>query len=145
MPKQAQPSLPESAKRWSSQEREIAESVLAGRSALVNVRKSGPHRDLVPWLADSGLIVYIGHSGNRHSWPESDFANPFVREGKTDRAAMVRHYREYLEGRPDLIERMRSGELSARALGCWCAPAPCHGDVLLEHIDDTTQNRAENR
>ncbi|SFB51093.1 protein of unknown function [Amycolatopsis marina] len=139
MPDIERPDLPESADRWSAAERDIAEEVRGGRSVLVNVRKSGPHRNLVPWLVETGLIVYIGHSGNRHSWPESDFANPFVREGKTDRAAMVRHYREYLEGRPDLLERVRSGELNGRALGCWCAPDPCHGDVLLE-FTETTEN-----
>ncbi|WP_431928463.1 DUF4326 domain-containing protein [Amycolatopsis tucumanensis] len=118
---------------WTDEERELAQRVRDGHAVVVNVRKSGPHKHLVPWLVEQDLITYIGHRGNRHSWPESDFANPFVKEGKTDRAAMVRHYREYLDGRPDLLDRL--GELSGRALGCWCAPEPCHGDVLLEHLE----------
>lgn len=24
------------------------------------------------------------------------------------------------------------GELSGHVLGCWCKPAPCHGDVLVK-------------
>jgi hypothetical protein len=123
---------------WTGTERELAERVSAGKPVVVNVRKSGPHKHLVPWLADRGLITYVGHAGNRHSWPESDFANPFVQEAKQDREAMVRHYREYLEGRPDLVSRLRDGELRARALGCWCAPLPCHADVLLEYTEGTS-------
>ncbi|MFC4004360.1 DUF4326 domain-containing protein [Prauserella oleivorans] len=119
--------------RWTATERELCDRVRAGESVVVNVRKSGPHKHLVPWLVDHDLIVYVGHSGNRHSWPESDFANPFVKEAKTDRDAMIRHYREYLEGRPELVGRLQAGELSGRALGCWCAPQPCHADVLLEY------------
>ncbi|MFF5990246.1 DUF4326 domain-containing protein [Prauserella flavalba] len=118
---------------WTEAEEKLRDEVLAGRSVAVNVRKSGPHKHLVPWLVDHDLIVYIGHSGNRHSWPQSDFANPFVKEARTDRKAMVRHYREWLKGRPELIQRLRDGELSGRALGCWCAPEPCHADVLLEY------------
>lgn len=118
---------------WTAAERELADRVRAGESVVVNVRKSGPHKHLVPWLAEQDLIVYVGHSGIRHSWPQSDFANPFVREAKIDREAMIRHYREYLEGRPELVRRLRAGELAGRALGCWCAPRPCHADVLLEY------------
>ncbi|TVT18031.1 DUF4326 domain-containing protein [Amycolatopsis acidiphila] len=117
---------------WTEAERELADRVRTGRTVVVNVRKSGPHKHLVPWLVERGLLTYIGHAGNRHSWPESEFANPFVREAKLDRDAMVRHYREYLEGRADLLARLP--ELDGRALGCWCAPQACHGDVLLEHL-----------
>ena len=120
---------------WTGQERELAKRVLDGHPVVVNVRKSGPHRNLVPWLVERDLITYVGHAGTRHSWPESDFANPYVKEAKQDREAMVRHYREYLEGRPDLVARLRGGELSGHALGCWCAPRPCHADVLREYLE----------
>jgi len=119
---------------WTQEEQDLARRVEDGHAVLVNVRKSGPHKHLVPWLVERGLITYIGHKGNRHSWPESDFANPFVKEAEVDRDAMVHHYREYLEGRPDLLRRLRDGELAGRALGCWCAPLPCHGDVLLDYL-----------
>ena len=120
---------------WTDQEKELARRVEAGHAVVVNVRKSGPHKHLVPALAERGLIAYVGHAGNRHSWPESDFANPYVKEAKLDRTAMVRHYREYLEGRADLRKRLRDGELDGFALGCWCAPQPCHADVLLDYIE----------
>ncbi|MEY7971016.1 DUF4326 domain-containing protein [Saccharomonospora xinjiangensis] len=118
---------------WTDDEKALRDQVLAGHSVVVNVRKSGPHKRLVPWLVEHDLITYVGHGSNRHSWPESDFANPFVKEAGKDRRAMVRHYREYLREQPELLRRLRGGELNGRALGCWCTPEPCHADVLLEY------------
>lgn len=127
--------LPAQAQRWTERERSLARAVLDGSTVVVNVRKSGPHKHLVPWLVEQELITYIGHAGNRHSWPESDFANPFVKQAKVDRDAMVRRYRAWLSDRQDLLRRLRDGELDGRALGCWCAPQPCHGDVLAQEVN----------
>jgi hypothetical protein len=124
--------LPDDAQRWTAAERELALQVLDGRTVVVNVRRGGPHRHLVPWLMDQGLISYVGHAGSRHSWPQSDFANPFVKQARTDRKAMVRRYREWLDEQPALLARISNGELTGRALACWCAPQPCHADILAE-------------
>lgn len=124
--------LPPGADRWSEAERELAAEVLAGRTVVVNVRKGGPHRRLVPWLVADGLLTYVGHAGARHSWPRSEFANPFVKLRDADREAMVRRYREWLAEQPALLRRLRAGELTGRALGCWCAPLLCHANVLAE-------------
>lgn len=122
--------LPEEASRWTEDERARAAEVLDGRCTVVNVRKSGPHKHLVPWLVSEGLVVYVGKAGQRHSWPGSDFANPFVKEAKSDREKMVRDYEQWLDNQPELLRRLDKGELDKRALGCWCAPQPCHADVL---------------
>lgn len=127
--------LPPESQRWSEEERSIGSAVLAGATVVVNVRRNGPHRHLVPWLREVGLITYVGHAGNRHSWPQSDFASPFVREATVDREGMVRRYREWLFSQPGLVRRLRGGELAGRALGCWCAPKPCHADVLVEEVN----------
>jgi hypothetical protein len=113
-------------------ERLLADVVLAGRGAVVNVRRAGPHARLAPWLLGNGLLIYVGHAGNRHAWPESDFANPFHREARSDRAGMVSRYRDWLVVESGLLDRLAAGELRGRALGCWCAPLACHADVLLE-------------
>lgn len=123
--------LPAEALKWTAAERELALAVLSGATVVVNVRKTGPHKRLVPWLADEGLLTYVGHAGNRHDWPESPFANPFVGLRDTDRVTMVSRYRAWLTGKPALLNRVRS-ELAGRALGCWCAPESCHADVLAE-------------
>ncbi|WP_017976610.1 DUF4326 domain-containing protein [Actinopolyspora halophila] len=123
-------SLPEQAETWSEDERERARRVLAGHTTAVNVRKNGPHKRLVPWLLSRDLLTYVGHRGGRHGWPESDFASPFVKQARTDRAAARDSYEEWLNGNPELLRRIGEGELGGRALGCWCAPEPCHADVL---------------
>ncbi|MCP2259680.1 protein of unknown function (DUF4326) [Streptoalloteichus tenebrarius] len=138
MPKPRRPSEPpgpsELPDTFTGDERRLAERVLAGHAVVVNVRRSGPHGRLVPWLVEHDLITYVGHAGPRHSWPDSDFASPFVKEAKTDREAMVRHYREWLAEHRELERRART-ELKGRALGCWCAPQPCHADVLAELVE----------
>lgn len=116
-----------------SAEAPLAAEVLAGRGVVVNVRRAGPHARLVPWLAQNTLLVYVGHAGNRHAWPESDFANPFHRQARFDRDGMVARYRDWLLGETALLDRLAAGELRGRALGCWCAPLACHADVLLEY------------
>lgn len=46
-----------------------------------------------------------------------------------DRANVIADYRVWLRQRPGLVAAAR-GELRGKTLGCWCAPLPCHGDVL---------------
>ncbi len=79
----------------------------------------------------NALLVYIG-VGVRGGWRESAFHNPFRLQdhGRDD---AIRLYRENLERRLDLMRQLR--ELCGRALGCWCWPRPCHGDVLRELVN----------
>jgi hypothetical protein len=109
--------------------------LLDGWTVVVNVRKSGPHKNLVPWLEENGRLTYVGHAGPRHSWTESDFANPFLGMAKTDRAGMIRQYRQWLTTKAGLLRRLDGGELTARALGCWCAPQACHADIVAEEVN----------
>lgn len=75
--------------------------------------------------------VYVGRP--------SKWGNPFKvgsrgvvpHMGKIDHTEAVRLYKEWLWRRPDLIEQAKS-ELRGKDLVCWCAPLPCHADVLLE-------------
>ncbi|MEV5543442.1 DUF4326 domain-containing protein [Saccharopolyspora shandongensis] len=124
--------LPDEASNWNDDERERADALLDGHTIVVNVRKDGPHKHLVPWLEEQGLLTYVGHAGPRHHWPESEFASPFLKEAKIDREAMVRHYEQWLDEQPKLLVELREGVLNGRALGCWCAPKPCHADVLAK-------------
>lgn len=121
---------------WSAQERQLADELAAGLTIVVNVRKSGPHRKLVPWLAGQKLITYVGHAGQYHDWPGSDFANPFYREASRNRERSIAHYRRWLDEHPELLRRIADGELTGRALGCWCAPLDCHADILAAKVND---------
>lgn len=46
------------------------------------------------------------------------------------RAEAVAAYKTWLLSQPELVKAARS-ELKNRDLVCWCAPASCHGDILL--------------
>jgi hypothetical protein len=75
-------------------------------------------------------VVFIGRADRFGRWPASKWQNPY-REGRDGtREEVIGKFREYLLGNPELMADL--GELRGRDLVCWCAPLPCHGDVLLE-------------
>jgi len=43
-------------------------------------------------------------------------------------------YREWIKTQPQLLADIE--ELSGKVLGCWCAPNPCHGQVLLDILNN---------
>lgn len=69
----------------------------------------------------------------------SQLANPFRLRGEETRGSTLDHYRAWLierfvPGTSQWIELLEILEASQRrngiALGCWCAPRPCHGDIV---------------
>lgn len=69
--------------------------------------------------------VYIGRPGK--------WGNPFIIGAAADglREEVIEKYRKWLLSKPELVEQAKK-ELVGKDLICWCAPLPCHGDVLLE-------------
>jgi hypothetical protein len=80
-------------------------------------------------------VVYVGRPMHRGGWhlPGSPLACPFRPGRDGTRDDVVAKYREYLLSRPDLLALAR--ELRGRRIGCWCAPLPCHADVIAEVAD----------
>jgi hypothetical protein len=89
------------------------------------------HRD-DPEFAD---VVYVGRALRRGGWDlgGSPLANPFRPGRDGTRAEVVARYREYLLSRPDLMALLPG--LRGKRLGCWCAPEPCHAEVIAELAD----------
>ena len=69
--------------------------------------------------------VYIGRP--------SQWGNPFVIGKDGTREQVIQKYRNWFMTQPSLLAALP--ELTGRTLGCWCAPAACHGDVLAELAD----------
>lgn len=67
--------------------------------------------------------VYVGRP--------TKWGNPFVVGKDGSQARCVELYREWMMYQPKLREEARR-ELKGKDLVCWCAPKPCHADVLLE-------------
>ena len=65
--------------------------------------------------------VYIGRG--------SKWGNPFKIGPDGDRMEVIAKYREHLRRNQHLI-RAAKAELVGKRLGCYCAPHPCHGDIL---------------
>jgi len=68
-----------------------------------------------------GGPIYVGRP--------TKWGNPF-RASEVGRARAIEAYRGHLLASPTLMADLH--ELRGRDLVCWCAPLPCHADVLLE-------------
>ena len=83
--------------------------------------------------------VYIGRAGHGKS---GKWGNPFVVGQLCQLCGTVHRtggdtldcYEDYLRGEMD-ADRLDPLELAGKVLGCFCKPAPCHGDVLARVAD----------
>ncbi len=66
--------------------------------------------------------VYIGRP--------SKWGNDYIIGRDGTREECIRKFRIALERSPEKLQAL--SELRGKTLGCWCAPLPCHGDVLME-------------
>lgn len=66
--------------------------------------------------------VYVGRPGK--------WGNPFVIGRDGTREEVIQKYREWI--RMEGLDERACRELKGKDLICWCAPLPCHADVLLE-------------
>ncbi len=75
---------------------------------------------------------YIGRPGHGH---DGFFGNPYT-EGT--REQNIADYKEYFLKwiRDDLKFKDRVVALKGKKLGCFCHPEPCHGDVIVEWIEE---------
>lgn len=74
--------------------------------------------------------VYIGRGG--------PWGNPFEIGRDGSRAEVIAKYRVWImsDDRVAVALRANLHKLQGQVLGCWCAPLPCHGDVLAELADE---------
>ncbi|MDP9120130.1 MAG: DUF4326 domain-containing protein [Acidobacteriota bacterium] len=68
--------------------------------------------------------VYIGRP--------SKWGNPYVIGRDGTREQVIAKYRAWVLRRPELVAAL--SELRGKVLACWCAPQPCHGDVLVDLV-----------
>jgi hypothetical protein len=95
---------------------------------VLNVRHLPGFNERRPVLPPGA--VYIGRTSARYRLPASKWANPFALKQEADREAVIAAFERWLRQQPHLMNALH--ELRGCDLVCWCAPLPCHGDVLLE-------------
>jgi len=100
------------------------------------------YKDLADWIKDTNN-VYIGRKGivfiegKRYPTMDSVWHNPYKISENTDRKTVIQKYREYIikkikdEHLENELEKLRG-----KTLGCWCKPEACHGDVLIEILNN---------
>lgn len=67
--------------------------------------------------------VYVGRP--------TKFGNPFPMAFPEDRPLVISKFRQHVKEHPELTRAIKE-ELKGRDLVCFCAPLPCHADILLE-------------
>jgi hypothetical protein len=84
--------------------------------------------------------IYCGRSMSRRRLKGSPFANPFKLGRKatdTERAECIAMYERWLMMQPALLAQLHT--LAGHDLACWCAPLPCHCDVLVRLANEGAQ------
>jgi hypothetical protein len=109
---------------WTDEELALRQTLESGKAILVNYER---HQRLIAWAEEAGLLVRIDR--------KSIWGNPYVLDEDGNRAEVIANYRDhYLDFKPSLLMRI-GDDLEGKALACWCAPEPCHGDVLLYTLE----------
>jgi hypothetical protein len=70
--------------------------------------------------------IYIGRP--------SKWGNPFKVGKDGSREEVIEKFRDYILNHPFLLDHL--SELKGKILGCWCKPNSCHGDVLVELLEE---------
>ncbi len=127
---------------------------------IVNVKVANirpKYKNLKEWMDDENN-VYIGRKGivfiDGIRFPKKDslWCNPFkipktlskdksLLESKIsneeERNKVLEKYKVYIKNKlSSSEEREELLKLKGKILGCWCKPEKCHGDILIELIEE---------
>lgn len=92
---------------------------------VINIRTASiPEKD----------YVYIGRSGQNTA---TKYGNPYTMNVESERADVIKAFRDHAwkmlqSGEWNELEVIE--ELNGKVLGCFCAPKPCHGEVLISLV-----------
>ena len=92
---------------------------------VINIRTAAiPEKD----------YVYIGRSGQNTA---TKYGNPFTMNVEEERMDVIKAFRDHAwkmlqTGEWNELEVIE--ELNGKVLGCFCAPKPCHGEVLVSLV-----------
>jgi len=64
----------------------------------------------------------------------SKWGNPYSIGKDGTREEVIEKYRKYILNSPELLKALP--ELKGKRLGCWCFPLACHGDILVQLIEE---------
>lgn len=110
---------------------------------VTNIRPK--YNNLKEWVKDPNN-VYIGRAGivfiDNERFPKeaSIFANPYKIDKDGNRDEVITKYKKYILNKisSDDTFAKELSSIKGKVLGCWCKPEKCHGDVLLELVNQFT-------
>ena len=105
------------------------------------------YKNLKEWTEDPNN-VYIGRAGvvfiDKQRFPKksSNFANPFKINKDGTREEVIEKYKIYITNKlkENVLLREELFNMKGKNLGCWCAPEPCHGNILLGLLSSSDFN-----
>lgn len=85
------------------------------------------------WIEDHSY-VYIGRSTGKRSLYSGYYGNPFKLEKEEARGSTLEKFEKWARERleKEKFYRLMVRRLYGKTLVCYCAPSPCHGDILLK-------------
>ncbi|SRR5216684_590748 len=102
--------------------------------ATPHKKPSQPETKIVNILHTKDYHVYIGRVG---FGMDGTFGNPFKLWKDGDRDQILQKFRTYffkrLNNDPQYLAQVQT--LKGKILGCFCSPRPCHGDVIVEYLN----------
>lgn len=104
-------------------------------TTVVNFRDVKEHWNKETQQWDSDEYVYIGRRNHTYNLPASPFANYFA-VSVYGRPEAIRKYKGSIVGKI-ASKHVNLESLRGKTLICWCKPAACHGDVLVELLAET--------
>jgi hypothetical protein len=86
--------------------------------------------------------IYIGRANRQFNLAQSKFANPFPITQTCSRPESVDKYRFWLydQLKKGVITKQDILNLQGNDLCCYCAPLPCHGDILVKAVNFLVSN-----
>ena len=87
----------------------------------------------IHYLMPHPLVVHHRRPHDVFIGRPSKWGNPFVIGRDGTREQVIAKYRRWIMTQPHLLAALP--ELAHKRLGCYCAPRPCHGDVLAALSD----------
>ena len=122
---------------------------LTGRAYMAKFAVPPPPTTVVNVKTGAAFDVYIGRDHGQHK--NEGWGNPFPLpsnyndfdedDQKYARRRSLEQYKDHIRKQPQLMARLP--ELRGKRLGCWCHPEACHGDVLIELVDECLHEPVE--
>jgi hypothetical protein len=82
------------------------------------------HHPLVVKITQAARPNYDVYVGRPSTW-----GNPFRSGRDGTRAEVIAKYEALVRSQPEFMARIKR-DLKGKILGCYCAPLPCHANIL---------------